>query len=97
VLSTSPQPQAQVSLNDDIEITFSRDVDLDSVNFNSVSFAVFDLNWVALQEQPRGRFALAPAQGADAADRRRLLFCRRFPTPTNSCDGVSPATVRRAA
>lgn len=80
VLATDPPAQAQVFLNDTIAITFTADVDLTSADLNAVSFAVFDLNGVALQEQPRGRFAVRTASGPDAGNRRVLEFHPAFPT-----------------
>lgn len=88
VLSTDPQPDSQVFLNDPIRITFSRDVDIASANLNAVSFAVFDLNGTALQEQPRGTFALRAALTGDGEQNQRVLeFRPAFPDNDDYSNG----------
>ncbi|MBK9129679.1 MAG: hypothetical protein IPM13_18120, partial [Phycisphaerales bacterium] len=88
VLSTDPQPDSQVFLNDPIRITFSRDVDITTANLNAVSFAVFDLNGTALQEQPRGTFALRAAPTSDGVQNQRVLeFRPAFPDNDDYSNG----------
>jgi len=87
VFATDPQPEAQIYLNDSISVVFTNDVDVGTANLNSVSFAVFDLNGNGVQEQPRGTFAVVPAPGADASDRRMLRFDPTFPNNDDYSNG----------
>ncbi len=95
VLATDPLPDSQVFLNDPIKFTFSRDVDIATANLNSVSFAVFDLNGVSLQEQPRGTFALGSAPTSDGSRNQRVLeFRPAFPDNDDYSNGGFKAARR---
>ncbi len=87
VFATDPVPQAQIFLNDSVFVTFTGDVDLGTANLNSVSFAVFDLNGNALQEQPRGTFAVGASVGGEAGNTRVLEFRPSFPTNDDYSNG----------
>ncbi len=79
VLRTEPANNGKLFLNESIRIDFSNNVDLKSADLNTISFQVFDLNGVALSEQPQGAFELAASTGDDSVG-RQLRFSPRFPT-----------------
>ena len=58
VLRNIPSNNGQLFLNQSIAFEFSNDVDLSSADFNSVSFAVFDLNGNQLSEPVEGKFVV---------------------------------------
>ena len=96
ILRTTPGNNGQLFLNESIELDFSNEVDLDSADFNAMSFAVRDLNGNALSEPVEGRFALSTATGDEpvvdpdtgAVIRgRRLLFKPKFPLTDSYDDG----------
>ena len=62
VLRTFPSDNGQLFLNESIAFEFSNEVSLASADFNSVSFAVFDLNNNQLAEPVQGRFVLGRAR-----------------------------------
>jgi hypothetical protein len=87
VLATDPPAEAQIYLNDSVFVTFTRDVDLATADLNALNFTVFDANGVALQEQPRGTFAVRSALGGAAGNRRVLEFRPTFPTDDDYRNG----------
>ncbi|MHC5065474.1 MAG: hypothetical protein ACYTG5_16025, partial [Planctomycetota bacterium] len=93
VLSTSPDNNGKLFLNDPIAIDFSNPVKLSSVDRNTFAFEVFDLLGNRLNEQPFGRFELDdipgdPGSGVEATGLgRRLLFLPKFPTNRTFDDG----------
>jgi len=86
VLRTDPVNAAQIYLNDPIRIDFSRDVDPDSANLNTVSFQVLDQLGQPTSELVSGSFSIDTSPG-DSAPGRRLLFTPRFATNNNYDDG----------
>ena len=86
VLRTVPSENGQLFLNESIAFEFSNKVDLTSADFNSISFAVFDLNDNQLSEPVPGTFAVTRAVG-DTEDGRRLEFVPRFPRTDSFGDG----------
>ncbi|MCA8954456.1 MAG: hypothetical protein KDC87_00190 [Planctomycetes bacterium] len=91
VLRTVPANAATVFLNDSLKIDVSHPLDPDSVDFNAVSFAVFDLQGNALAESVEGSFRVARSD-TDEVSGRRLEFLPKFAT-TDSLDdgGFKPA------
>jgi hypothetical protein len=87
VLSSDPLPDSQVYLNDSIFVTFTNDVDLRTANLNTIGFAVFDLNGVPLQEQPRGTFFVRSAFGGSTENTRVLEFRPAFPNNDEFSNG----------
>lgn len=79
VLRTEPVNNGKLFLNEAIRIDFSKDVDLDSADLNTVSFQVLDQNGNPLSEQPAGTFRIGTTPG-DGEPGRRLEFVPRFPT-----------------
>lgn len=79
VLSTQPETNGQLFLNDPIRIDFSTGIDLDSVDLTTFSFQVFDQLGNPLQENVSGIFRIGTSPG-DAAPGRRLEFVPVFPT-----------------
>jgi hypothetical protein len=94
VLRTSPPNNGKLFLNEPIQIDFSNEVDLSTADLNTVSFAVFDLNGNALNEQPAGEFVVARSTGDTSGLNRQLVFSPRFPT-NNTFDngGFRPGRV----
>ncbi|MCA8957332.1 MAG: hypothetical protein KDC87_14755 [Planctomycetes bacterium] len=86
VLRTTPSNNGTLFLNESISIDFSNDVDINSADFNALSFAVFDLNGNQLAEPVEGTFHVTRAQG-DAVSGRRLEFRPKFPLNDTYDDG----------
>ena len=79
VLSTEPINNAQLYLNDSINIDFSNPVDLSSVDLTTFSFQVFDQIGNAVAEPVAGSFRIGTSPG-DRDPGRRLEFVPVLPT-----------------
>ena len=78
-IQTTPVNNGRIFLNDPVRIDFSRPVDLDSANLNTIAFQVFDPLGNPSQELVSGHFSLARTPGDDDSG-RQLVFTPRFPT-----------------
>lgn len=76
--ATEPADGATIFLNDPIAFDFTQEVDLDSANLTTVSFAVLDEVGVPTTEYVTGTFQLGTKPG-DAEPGRRLLFVPSYP------------------
>src|SRR5690606_3140708 len=86
VLRTTPNNNGRLFLNESVTIDFSNEIDVDSADFNAVSFVVFDLNGNQLAEPVQGTFRVGTSTG-DAAPGRRLEFQPKFPLSDSFDDG----------
>lgn len=86
VLRSIPANNGQLFLNQSIAFEFTNKVDQTSADFNSVSFAVFDLNGKQLSEPVEGNFRVSTATG-DSEPGRRLEFVPKFPITDTFTDG----------
>lgn len=74
LVAAEPPTGSQLWLNQPIRLTFSDDVDLATVGFDSVRFAVTDASGGAVSEHPRGTFVLRASAEGSPDDRRVLEF-----------------------
>ncbi len=86
VLRTEPDNNAQLFLNDSINIDFSTPVDINSVDQSNITFEVRDQFGTVVSEPVAGTFQLATSPG-DAAVGRRLAFVPRLPTNDSFTNG----------
>ena len=85
ILGTEPENNGEIFLNEGLTIRFSREFDLSTVNFNSVSFTVRDLSGNAVSEQVVGNFSYG-SNGSDV-DRSVLKFDPKLPANDSYTDG----------
>ncbi len=86
VLQTDPLNNARLYLNDPISFDFSNNVDLASVNLNTVTFQVFDQSGSQVYEPVAGTFQIGTSPG-DTDAGRRLSFVPQFPTSNTYDNG----------
>ncbi|MHC4918111.1 MAG: hypothetical protein ACYTKC_00820, partial [Planctomycetota bacterium] len=86
VLRSDPPNNANLFLNEPINVDFTNLIDIKSANFDAVSFAVFDLNMNPLTEPVSGTFHMARSPGDNSAG-RRLQFRPTFPKSDTYDDG----------
>ena len=86
VVATEPNDGGRIHLNDPVIIEFSRPVDLDTVNLNTISFQVLDQLGQPNSELVSGSFSIDTSPG-DSPPGHRLVFTPRFPTNNNYDDG----------
>jgi len=86
VLRSDPPNNANLFINESINIDFTNIVDLKTANFDAISFAVFDLNLNPLTEPVSGKFAVIRSPG-DGSAGRRLQFTPTFPKSDTFDDG----------
>lgn len=86
VLKSEPSDNGRLYLNDAIQLDFSNDVDLNSVNLNTFSIQVLDQVGNTVAEPVAGLFSLSTSPG-DTASGRRLRFTPRLPTNDLYTDG----------
>ncbi|MCA8951898.1 MAG: hypothetical protein KDE27_20480 [Planctomycetes bacterium] len=79
VVRTEPVNNGTIYLNDPVRIDFTRELDLDSANLNTVTFTVLDQIGQPTAELVSGSFTLDKSPGDDSVG-RRLLFTPRFAT-----------------
>lgn len=79
VLKSEPSDNGRLYLNDAIELDFSNEVDLNSVNLNTFTIQVLDQVGNTVAEPVAGLFSLATSPG-DTSSGRRLRFTPRLPT-----------------
>lgn len=79
VVRTDPVNNGVIFLNDPVQIDFTREIDLDSANLNTVTFQVLDQLGQPTSEIVSGRFSIGRSPGDDAVG-RRLVFTPRFAT-----------------
>ena len=86
VVRTDPVNGGQIFLNDPIRIDFTKNINLDSANLNTVTFQVLNQLGNPVSELVSGSFSIGRSPG-DAAVGRRLLFTPRFATNNTFDDG----------
>lgn len=86
VLSTYPENNGRIFLNESVRIEFSNPVDLATANFNSVAFLVRDGNGNPLSESVVGTFRHG-TNDSGMTDRRILEFVPRLATNDTYSDG----------
>lgn len=86
VLRSEPSDNGRLFLNDPIQLDFSNDVDLDSVNLNTFAIQVLDQVGNIVAEPVAGLFSVGTSPG-DTTSGRRLRFTPRLPTNDLYTDG----------
>ncbi len=86
VLKTEPTNNGRIFLNQSLKIFFSNPIDLDSVNFNSVAFSVFDLGGNPVSEQVVGTFAYGKNDVGEI-DHKVLEFRPKLPSNDTYTNG----------
>ncbi|MEE9126414.1 MAG: hypothetical protein V3U11_04685, partial [Planctomycetota bacterium] len=93
VLRTDPPDNANLFLNEPINLDLTNEINIKTASFDAVSFAVSDLNGRPLAEPVTGTFHVARSPG-QAAVGRRLQFRPTFPTSdTYDNGGFKPGRI----
>ncbi len=86
LLKTQPANNGRIFLNQNLTLTFTHPIDLDTVNFNSIAFTVFDLSGKPLVEQVVGSFGIGKNENGDKDD-KVLEFRPRLPSNDSFTNG----------
>ena len=86
LLKTQPANNGRIFLNQNLAMTFTNPIDLDTVNFNSIAFSVFDLSGKPLTEQVVGTFGIGRNENGDKDD-KVLEFRPRLPSNDSYTNG----------